>query len=196
MTQIPSNKHGGPRPGAGRKTGTGPYGEKTRPMRIPVSVLPAVQALLAGASGKPAGEAVLRPAPNPARLPLPLFGSRVPAGFPSPADDHLEDMLDLNEHLIRHPAATYFLRVKGFSMIGAGIHDGDLLVVDRALKPASGDIVIAVVNGELTLKRLHIDAGKVWLLPENPDFKPLEITEEIGLHIWGVVHSTVHTLKR
>ncbi|MFZ2312573.1 MAG: translesion error-prone DNA polymerase V autoproteolytic subunit [Methylobacter sp.] len=87
---------------------------------------------------------------------MPLFASKIPAGFPSPADDHLEATIDMNQQYVRHPAATFFVRVQGTSMIGAGIHNGDLLVVDRSLEAQSGSIVIAVVNGELTVKRLMI----------------------------------------
>lgn len=123
------------------------------------------------------------------------MGSKIEAGFPSPADDHLEKCLDLNEYLIKHPAATFFLRVRGSSMIHAGIHDNDLLIVDRSLEPASGDIVVAVLNGELTIKRLHIESGEVWLLPENPDFKPLAVSEWADLRIWGVATDVVHSLK-
>lgn len=133
-------------------------------------------------------------AQHPSTLPLPLYGSRIAAGFPSPADDHLENSIDLNEYLVQRPAATFFVRVQGRSMIGAGIHHGDLLIVDRSREPKSGAIVIAVVNGELTVKRLHIDAGGIWLLPENPDFKPLKIVENMDLHIWGVVAHIVHSL--
>jgi SOS-response transcriptional repressor LexA len=97
--------------------------------------------------------------PTPWPCLLPLFGSRIPAGFPSPADDDLEGTIDLNAQLIRHPAATFFLRVQGDSMTGAGIHDGDLLVVDREREARSGSIVVAAVDGELTLKRLKIDRG-------------------------------------
>jgi DNA polymerase V len=196
MTQIPSDKHGGPRPSAGRKTGTGPYGEPTQPVRIPVSVLPAVKELLTRAGRKPVDADIVRPPAQLSQLSLPLFGSRVPAGFPSPADDHLEASLDLNEHLIPHPAATFFVRVQGLSMTGAGIYDGDLLIVDRALEPASGDIIVAVLNGEQTVKRLHVESGQVWLMPENPDFKPLAVSEGMDFHIWGVASSAVHLLKR
>jgi DNA polymerase V len=191
-----SDKHGGYRPGAGRKIGTGDYGEKTKPVRIPVSALPAVKALLARVSLKPTGADILRLPAQLSQVPLPLFGSRVPAGFPSPADEHQEDTLDLNAHLIPHPADTFLVRAQGASMIGAGIDDGDLLIVDRSLEAASGDIVVAALNGELTVKRLLTKDGKVWLMPENPEFKPLEITEGTDLHIWGVVSSAVHALKR
>lgn len=128
------------------------------------------------------------------RRPLPLYACRVPAGFPSPADDHLDQALDLNELLIRHPAATFFLRVEGNSMSGAGIHDGDLLVVDRALAARDGKIVVAAVNGELTLKRLRRSAAGLALHAEHPDYRPLPITGDTELVIWGVVTSVIHAL--
>ena len=126
---------------------------------------------------------------------LPLFGTRVPAGFPSPADDYVEGRLDLNEYLIRHPAATFYVRVTGESMLGAGIHPGDLVVVDRALAPTHGRIVIAVVDGELTLKRLHLNAGgAVQLRSENLNYPPLILTEAMERAIWGVVTGVVRRL--
>jgi DNA polymerase V len=129
----------------------------------------------------------------PTHLPLPLYSARISAGFPSPADDDLEGTLDLNEHLVQHPAATFFVRVQGESMIGAGIHHGDLLVVDRALEATSGAIVVVVVNGELTVKRLRIAGERVWLLAENPDYLPLVIREGMELFIWGVVAHAVRS---
>ena len=125
-------------------------------------------------------------------LSLPLFLSRVPAGFPSPADDYLEGSLDLNEHLIKHKAATFFVRVSGDSMVNAGIHDGDLLIVDRALEAKDKSVVVAVVNGEFTVKRIKNENGRVWLLPENSDFQPLEMTDGAELEIWGVVTNVIH----
>jgi DNA polymerase V len=127
-------------------------------------------------------------------MPLPLYSGKVSAGFPSPADDHLETNIDLNEKLVRHPAATFFARVQGHSMINVGIHHGDLLVIDRSLDPRHNAIVIAVVNGEMTLKRLKIENSRVWLMPENPEFSPLEITDSMDLHIWGVVAHVIHSL--
>lgn len=128
-----------------------------------------------------------------AARPLAFFTSRVEAGFPSPADDYLEGALDLNEHLIRHPAATFFLRVSGDSMTGAGIYPGDILIVDRSLPPADGRIVIAVVDGELTVKRLHRRRGRIRLVPENPRYPTIEITAEQDLRVWGVVVHAVHS---
>ncbi|WP_081906302.1 LexA family protein [Methylobacter tundripaludum] len=133
-------------------------------------------------------------APFPTQVDLPLFAFKIPAGFPSPADDHLEATIDLNQQYVRHPAATFFVRVQGNSMIKAGIHSGDMLIVDRSLEAQSGSIVIAVVNGELTVKRLVINGDDVWLMPENPEFQPLQISEGMELHIWGVVAHVIHSL--
>lgn len=184
---------GGHRPGAGRKPGTGAYGEPTLPLRIPASRVPAVRAWLATWATDPsAASRALPAAANPARRPLPLFSSCVAAGFPSPADDHLEKSVDLNESLVRHPAATYFVRVDGDSMAGAGIHNGDVLVVDRSIEPRSGAIVVAAVGGELTVKRLRIRGTRIWLVPENPKYRPMEIREGYNLSVWGVV---VHSIR-
>ena len=131
-----------------------------------------------------------RPAPG-RRLALPLYAARIPAGFPSPADDHVEGKLDLNEHLVRRPASTFFVRAVGASMTGAGIFDGDLLIVDRSVKASAGDIVIAAVHGDLTIKHLK-RAGASWVLAaENPDFPDIPIGEA-GCEIWGVV---VHSVR-
>lgn len=137
---------------------------------------------------------ILRGVNETAAMPLPLFASRVPAGFPSPADDYVDQRLDLNAHLVEHPAATFFTRVSGHSMRGAGIHDGDLLIVDRALEPQDGRIVIAAVNGELTVKRLRLRKNGAWLVPEHPDYKPLKITEGLDCVIWGVVTRVIHAV--
>ena len=128
------------------------------------------------------------------RYKLPVFLGRLPAGFPSPADDYLEGKLDLNRHLIKHPAATFFVRVTGDSMIGAGIHSGDLLVVDRSLEPADKNVVVAVLDGELTVKRLFKQNGVLRLLPENLNYQPIEITPQQTVEIWGVVTSVIHSL--
>jgi len=124
----------------------------------------------------------------------PLFACGVSAGFPSPADDYVDCRLDLNELLVKHPAATFFVRVAGESMIGAGIHHDDILVVDRSLEPVSGKVVIAVLNGELTVKRLLRQPGTVRLVAENPKHPPIELTEESACEIWGVVTSVIHSL--
>ncbi len=126
------------------------------------------------------------------KLQRPLIGSRIPAGFPSPAQDYVEACLDLNEYLISHPNSTFFVRVDGMSMINAGIHPDDILIVDRSLEPSHNRIVIAVVEGELTVKRLVISHGIYFLCPENPDFPTIEITENSDFTIWGVVTYVIH----
>ncbi len=124
-----------------------------------------------------------------------LYACRVEAGFPSPVDDFLETSLDLNEHLIQHPAATFFVRVNGDSMIGVGIHSNDILVVDRSLTPKHGSIVIAVLNGELTVKTLEYNDGAPFLVPANPNYSITAITSDMEFSIWGVVTSVVHQFK-
>jgi len=130
-----------------------------------------------------------------APMELPLVLEPVPAGFPSPADDFIDSGLDLNQHLIRHPAATFFVRVSGDSMIGAGIHSGDLLVVDRALTAADDNVVIAAVDGELTVKRLRRENGIITLVAENSAYPPLEIVDGTSFEIWGVVTTVIHSLR-
>ncbi len=125
---------------------------------------------------------------------LPLQACKVQAGFPSFADDSIEDHIDLNKYLIKHPAATFFVRVSGDSMLGAGIHDNDLLIVDRSLTPSNGKIIIAVVEGYLTVKRLIIKNDKAYLYAENDTFIPIKINSETGTHIWGVVTNVIHPL--
>ncbi len=127
-------------------------------------------------------------------LEIPFFDLKVPAGFPSPADDYIEKKLDLNQHLIRHPAATYFVKVTGDSMVDAGIHSGDLLIVDRALEPKDKNVVVAVIDGQLTVKRFRRIKGKIVLAPENPKYASLEVEEANNFEIWGVVTYVIHAL--
>ena len=123
-------------------------------------------------------------------MPLPVYLSRVEAGFPSPADDYLEGVLDLNDLCIEDEAATFFVRASGTSMVGAGIHDGDLLVVSRARRARSGDIVIASLGGDLTVKRLARKEGRWWLMPESAEHMPIEVNMQ--LEVWGVVTHVIH----
>ena len=124
----------------------------------------------------------------------PLFMVPVTAGFPSPADDYIEGKLDLNRHLIKHPAATFFVRVAGDSMIDAGIHPGDILIVDRSLEPADKKVVIAVIEGELTVKRISRLKGKILLMPENENYKPQQVSKNSDFEVWGVVTNVIHKL--
>lgn len=166
---------GGKRQGAGRKPGGGKFGEKTVPVRLPESMLDDVRAYVEAKGYQ-----------------LPLYESRVQAGFPSPADDHVADRLSVNDLLVRTPAATFFVRVQGQSMRDAGMHDGDLLVVDRSLPATPGKIVIAVVDGELTVKRLQRGPNGVVLHAENPDYPDIVVGPESEFGIWGVVTNVIH----
>lgn len=129
-------------------------------------------------------------------LRIPLFSHKIAAGFPSPADDYIEGRLSLDEHLVQHREATFFVRAQGNSMVGAGIFDGDLLVVDKSLNPASGDVVIAVIDGDLTVKRLAVSHGKVTLKAENSCFPDIEFKDEQELQVWGVVTSAIKRFAR
>ena len=122
----------------------------------------------------------------------PLYTSPVQAGFPSIADDSIEDRLNINDYLVQNKTTTYFVRVKGDSMIGAGIFDEDILVVDKSKIPSSGKIVIASLNGEFTIKRLIIKNNKVSLHPENPKYKAIEVTKACDFEIFGVVTFNIH----
>ncbi|WP_419902170.1 LexA family protein [Kiloniella sp.] len=127
-------------------------------------------------------------------FPLPLYASKIPAGFPSPAEDYMECQLDLNDRLIQNSHATFLLKVSGDSMIGAGIMSGGTLVVDRSIEPAHGKVVIAVIDGQLTVKRLFKKRGVIKLMPENPKYAPLLISDEQDLQIWGVVTNVINPL--
>lgn len=201
---------GGVRPGAGRKKNSGTYGEDTVAMRIPLSLHTTLQNILKTYKNKPLPSISEKHTisdtastlfqniaphiyqPSLSKLEIPLFSSRVQAGFPSPADDAVERKLDLNEHLIQHPSATFFVRASGDSMMGVGIHSGDILIVDRSLTPRHNHIVIAILNAELTVKRLYRREGKVQLIAENPHYPAIQVPDETNLEIWGVVTSVIH----
>ena len=118
---------------------------------------------------------------------LPFYSQSVPAGFPSPADDFLEFDLSLDKKLIKHPSATFFVRVSGTSMINAKIFDGSILLVDRAEKIKSGDVVLAVIDGDFTVKRYRKIANSVFLYPENKNMKPIKIIDGSESYVWGKV---------
>jgi len=127
------------------------------------------------------------PLPDAPRQALPLDAGKVSAGFPSPAADYEDKRLDINEYLVRNPVSTFFFPVQGESMQGAEIFDGDILVVDKSVRPRHGHIVVAFVNGERLVKRLYRRAGRIALMAENASFLPLEIQEGMELEVWGVV---------
>lgn len=125
---------------------------------------------------------------------LPLYLSPVQAGWPSPAEDYVDEQINLHEIAVRNPAATFFVRASGDSMLGVGIHDGDLLVVDRSLEAAHNRIVIAALDGELLVKRIVRRGGKTYLAPANPEYPEIDITNREYVHIWGVVSYVLHKL--
>lgn len=134
--------------------------------------------------------------PYDAEIPvLPLYLTTVQAGFPSPADDFIDKKINLHEYLVKNNAATFFLRAHGESMLGAGIYDGDLLVVDRSVEAGHNKIVIAAIDGELTVKRLLRRPHQVVLAPENPDYPEFDITHKEHVHIWGVVTFAIHKVQ-
>jgi DNA polymerase V len=125
-------------------------------------------------------------------LTLPFVHQGISAGFPSPADDFLDTGIDLNKELIKHPSATFYGRVKGDSMINLGIHEGDLLVIDRSIEPQNGKIAVCFIDGEFTVKQIKISKEGCWLMPANENFKPIKVSENNHFLIWGIV---IHVIK-
>lgn len=121
------------------------------------------------------------------KIELPLAINKIPAGFPSPADDYMEDRLDLNEKLIRNPSSTFFAKVSGHSMVDAGINDGDLIIIDKSLPPKDESILVCALNGEFTIKKLRKMGRDYYLMPENPGFEPILLSEDNDFIVWGVV---------
>jgi DNA polymerase V len=199
MPQDKIETRGGARLNAGRKKGSSVYGETTKAIRVPESLVPTIKALLDDRKQQFVQLAnnstdILFPAKTPAKIYLPLFVGKVAAGFPSPADDYIEKNLDLNELLVQKPAATFFVRAQGESMLGAGIHPNDILVVDRSVDPVPGKIVICALNGELTVKRLERENEQWQLKAENPAYPDIIIHEELEMVIWGVVTNVIHSV--
>lgn len=129
-------------------------------------------------------------------LPLPYADQGIQAGFPSPAQDYIAESIDLNHELIHHPAATFYGRVSGDSMIGEGIEEGDILVIDRSLEPCDGDLAVCCVDGDFTLKRISLRDGQVWLIPSNEAFDPILVTPDCRFEVWGVVTYTIKQYSR
>ena len=125
---------------------------------------------------------------------LPFVENGISAGFPSPALDFADSSIDLNKHLIKHPSATFFGRVKGDSLKNAGVENGDLMIIDRSLEPTNGKIAVCYIDGEFTAKRLQIDKKEIWLLPENENYKPIRVTEDNNFLIWGIVTYVIKAL--
>ena len=198
------NTLGGKRKGAGRKLGTGKFAEATTVVRLPASQLPVVKDFLVAYQRKKllvnldvVGEISL-PALNSQPIHLPLFSSKVPAGFPSPAEEHVEKRLDPSEFLIDQIDATFFVTIQGYSMIDVGLMPGDIAVIDRSKLASIGDIVLALVDGEYTIKVMNRKKdGTPRLLPANSTgaFAPIEIKDGMAFEIWGVVISSFRRFK-
>jgi len=187
---------GGKRTGSGRKKGSNAYSESTKPIRVPLSLVDHVYQLLEWKKTKTSevGDVLWNTAQEPS-FSLPLFESAVSAGIPFMAEDRVDQRLDLNHYLIRHPHTTFFVRVSGDSMIDAHIQENDILVVDRGIQAKHKDIVIAVLENEITVKRLIIEKTRTILMPENKNYQPIIVPELSTLTLWGVVTSVIHKVK-
>jgi DNA polymerase V len=201
--------HGGKRQGAGRKAGSGKFGEPTKVIRVPESKVDVIKDWLSVVDeqqeNQSADKVHYMPLPNfknvdiyrpnfSTQLDIGLYSHKVVAGFPSPADDNLEQTIDLNTHFIKKPDTTFLVKVQGDSMKKAGIYPGDLLAVDRSATPGDGKIVIAAMDGELTVKRLSVKSTGTWLMPENDRYDPILVRESSDLVIWGVVVSILRSV--
>lgn len=198
------SKRGGKRSDAGRKSGTGKFGESTVALRIPSSQEPVIKDFLAAYQRKKISTSIDAitdfefPVLSPQPISLPLYSSKVSAGFPSPAEEHVEKRLDPSEFLIDQKDATFFVTIQGFSMIDVGLLPGDKAVVDRSKLASVGDIVLAVLDGEFTIKTLaRKKDGAPRLLPANSTgaYSPIDITEEMNFEIWGVVTGSFRRFK-
>ena len=194
---------GGKRPNSGPKKPMSPYGEKTSVIRVPNSIKSDVLVYLEAFKKKGTKQpesipSVLQASPNPTAIARPVYSGKVSAGqsrFPSPAQDYEQKFLDLNERYIKNPPATFFFEVKGNSMEGSGIFEGDTVIVDRAIKAKSSSIVIADVDGAWMVKRLYKRGDVIKLLSEHPEHPPITFSEGQELVIFGVVTYVIHQPK-
>lgn len=208
-TEQTKPQRGGPRDGSGRKSGTGKFKEPTEVMRIPSSQKPIIADFLKAYARKQVDTSIKKdidavgemtfPVLNRTPIGITLFNSKVPAGFPSPADDHVEKRLDPSEFLVDQVDSTFFVTIMGYSMIDAGLLPGDKAVVDRSKLASLGDIVLAIVDGEFTIKTLgRSKDGSPLLLPANMsgEYKPIEVTKHMHVEIWGVVTGSFRRFKK
>jgi len=187
---MKDKKQGGFRKGAGRKSGSGPFGETTKVIRIPMSRVTEIKQYLSHSALNNV-DMIMLPHHSPQKNHIKLFNHKVPAGFPSPADDHIEKVLDLNEYLIGRKDSTFFVKIKGDSMIDASIHENDIVIVDRSKQARVGDIVLASIDGEFTIKILSKHLARPRLLPANEKYQPILINENMQFEIWGVITGAV-----
>jgi len=192
--KMKNKNWGGLRKGAGRKFGTGPYGENTKVIRVPESRVYDIKDYLIRLQSNNIDE-FFSVASQLNTNPKVLFEHKVAAGFPSPADDHAEKKLDLNEYLIGQQETTFFVRIKGDSMIDASIHDGDIVIIDRAKQAKIGDIVLASIDGDFTVKILSKHGAQPRLLPANEKYQPIDVKKDSAFEIWGTVTGAVRKFK-
>lgn len=205
MNDLPKiNKAGGKREGAGRKIGSGKFREQTSVLRIPTSQAPVIKDFLAAYQRKKMMtdlDVVTQfevPSLTAPSIDLPLFSSKVSAGLPSPAEEHVEQRLDPNDFLIDKKDTTFFVTIQGYSMVDVGLLPGDKAVVDRSRIASIGDIILAVIDGEFTIKTLsRTKEGHIRLLPANSTgtYSPINITEEMNFEVWGVVTGSFRRFK-
>ncbi len=192
--------HGGRRPGAGRKPGNN-MAQPTTVIRVPVNTVKIIKNFVSTLTGEHALQThagfsdLIQFVRAKQHIVFPLYTSKVAAGFPSPADDHIEQRLNPSDYLVENDAATFFVRVKGDSMIEAGIFDNDVLVIDRSRTRQTGDIVLAMLDGEFTVKILEQSKKGVNLIPANRNYSAIEIKKEQSLEIWGVVTGSMRKFK-
>lgn len=168
---------GGQRRGAGRPKGQGKYGVATKPIRVPEAMISDIENFI-----KAKGYTI------------PLYESSVSAGAAQPAESNVEDRIDLHKYLVQNPDTTFLVKTSGDSMIDAGIYSGDVLIVDRTIKPSHGKVVIAAIDGQLTVRRFYNKDSRTFLKAENPDYSDIELKENNELVIWGVVTSVLTRL--
>jgi DNA polymerase V len=196
-----SSNRGGSRPGAGRKPGGGLYGEPTTVLRVPASQAGPIRDFLFALTQKRQRDAqdnvleLTEFVSDSQKMSLPLYTSKVAAGFPSPADDHVERRLNPSDYLVDNDSSTFFVRVKGDSMIDAGIFEDDVLVIDRSRVPQIGDIVLAVLDGEFTVKTLGKSKSGARLLPANKHYPVIDVKEDQSFEVWGVVTGSMRKFK-
>jgi DNA polymerase V len=196
-----TNKRGGSRLGAGRKAGSGKFGTSTTVIRVPLNDKAAVLNFLSAKHDKLSAEsldnvvALFEAAEHDKRHTLPLYTSKVAAGFPATADDHVAQRLNPSDYLVANDSSTFFVRVRGESMIDAGIFDGDVLVVDRSRGAQVGDIVLAILDTEFTVKTLGRSKNGVRLIPANANYPIIEVSEAQSFEIWGVVTGSMRKFK-
>ena len=184
---IAKKKHGGARAGAGRRPGP-----PTKAVRLPVPLADLARQIAAVKRGGEVAGFIEVEDPSPLRVPLMAWAAA--AGFPSPAEDYIDQPLDFNKLLIEHPAATFAIRIEGESMTGAGIFPGDIAVVNPARAPVNGNVVLALLDGAFTVKRYRIRDGAVWLQAENPAFPDMAIGDGQSLEVWGVITRSIRML--